>query len=208
MYKDPRSGGDFMPGDTIITCKHFLDAVEDELYGWRWVCPNNGNSCQYRHMLPVGYIVTSKKDREKAKAAGIQRESDTTTLEELIEEERAALPSAGLTPITKETFFAWKAKRAAMKQSELEERLIAAEALKSSKKGMGKDKNKGIMNGRALFTYNPNMFQDDENAAGEDAYEEEKIGEDGDGAVKESQIDQALFAEEGNAELDEDVNFD
>jgi len=71
MYKDPRSGGEFMPGDTIITCKHFLDAVEDELYGWRWVCPNNGNSCQYRHMLPVGYIVTSKKDREKAKAAGI-----------------------------------------------------------------------------------------------------------------------------------------
>jgi hypothetical protein len=23
---------------------------------------------------------------------------------------------------------------------------------------MGKDKNKGIMNGRALFTYNPDMF--------------------------------------------------
>lgn len=73
---------------------------------------------------------------------------------------------------------------------------------------MGKDKNKGIMNGRALFTYNPNVFQDDENAADGDAYEEEKIGENGDGAVKESQIDQALFGGEGDAEVDEDVDFD
>ena len=37
---------------------------------------------------------------------------DQTTLEEKIEEERAALPSEGLTPVTKESFFAWKAKRA------------------------------------------------------------------------------------------------
>ena len=193
MYRDPRQGGDFMPQDTIITCKHFLDAVEDELYGWRWECPNNGKSCNYRHMLPVGYIVTSKKDREKMKAAGIQRDADTTTLEELIEEERAALPSIGLTPVTKETFFAWKAKRAAMKQAELEEKLIAAEAQKASKKGMGKDKNKGIMNGRALFTYQPTLFKDDENAMGEDGYEEEKVGENGDGAVMESQIEKSLF---------------
>jgi len=41
-----------MPADTIITCKHFLDAVEDEKYGWRWECPNAGVKCQYRHMLP------------------------------------------------------------------------------------------------------------------------------------------------------------
>ena len=40
---------------------------------------------------------------------------DQTTLEEKIELERAALPSEGLTPITKESFFAWKAKRAAQR---------------------------------------------------------------------------------------------
>ena len=49
MYADPRAGTVDMPEDTIITCKHFLDAVEDEKYGWRWECPNNGNKCQYRH---------------------------------------------------------------------------------------------------------------------------------------------------------------
>lgn len=40
-------------------------------------------------------------------------ELDTATLEEKIEEERAALPAEGLTPVTKESFFKWKADRAA-----------------------------------------------------------------------------------------------
>ena len=33
-------------------------------------------------------------------------------MEEEIEEERAALKSDGLTPVTKESFFAWKKRRA------------------------------------------------------------------------------------------------
>ena len=42
-------------------------------------------------------------------------------------------------------------------------------------KAAGKPKN--IMNGRALFSYKPELFQDDENAMGENAYEEEKVEE-------------------------------
>jgi len=38
--------------------------------------------------------------------------NDDKTLEEKIEEERAALPAEGLTPVTKENFKAWKLKRA------------------------------------------------------------------------------------------------
>lgn len=45
LYKDPREGTENMPQDTIITCKNFLDAVEDDKYGWRWECPNNGSKC-------------------------------------------------------------------------------------------------------------------------------------------------------------------
>ena len=66
-------------------------------------------------MLPEGYKVTTKKEREKMKADGLKRDEDTTTLEEKIEEERAALPSEGLTPVTAESFKAWKEKRAAKK---------------------------------------------------------------------------------------------
>jgi len=58
-----------MPQETIITCKNFLDAVEDEKYGWRWECVN-GPKCPYRHQLPEGFIVISKKEREKMKKNG------------------------------------------------------------------------------------------------------------------------------------------
>lgn len=54
------------------------------------------------------------------------------TLEEKIEEERAALPHDGLTPVTLETFMKWKADRAARKAAELEKK-IAAEMAKGKK---------------------------------------------------------------------------
>ncbi len=53
--------------DTIITCLHFLEAIEDEKYGWKWECPQGNQKCQYRHMLPEGYLLTSKKERDAAK---------------------------------------------------------------------------------------------------------------------------------------------
>jgi len=166
FYRDPRMGTEDMPEDTIITCKFFLDAVEDELYGWRWVCPNRAGKCQYRHMLPEGYVLIPKKERDalKAKEDRDKAESDSKTLEEKIEEERSALKADDLTPVTKESFFAWKERRAKKKQEDLEEKMRQDEL----EKVMGK-KNKGakggknsIMNGRALFSYNPNLFKDDE----------------------------------------------
>ena len=104
-------GGPNFPEDTIITCKHFLEAVENELYGWRWVCPNNGVQCHYRHMLPEGYVLLTKAERE-ANLKAEREKKDERTLEEQIEEDRMALPSEGLTPVTKESFFAWKERRA------------------------------------------------------------------------------------------------
>ena len=106
-----------MPQDTIVTCKFFLDAVEDELYGWRWECPNRGVKCQYRHQLPEGYVLIPKKERDAQKKLEEERNADANrkTLEEQSEEERAALKSDGLTPVTKESFFAWKERRAKKK---------------------------------------------------------------------------------------------
>ena len=49
--------------DTIITCKHFIDAVENSMYGFNWVCPNNGDDCHYRHMLPQGYVLQKKEKK-------------------------------------------------------------------------------------------------------------------------------------------------
>ena len=92
-----------------------------------------------------------KEAEENAKHAKV-------SLEEEIEAERAALPSdgydgKGLTPVTKESFFAWKARRAEKKQKELEDQMKAMEEAKAKGKNTkaalgGKQ---SIMNGRALF---------------------------------------------------------
>lgn len=165
IYTDPRDKKGLKdPTRTDIICQHFLDAVEKNLYGWLWECPNKGELCQYTHALPQGYVLEREK-KELAKAALAGDDEDELTLEEKIEEERASLPSSGLTPVTLETFNDWKRRKAERKQKELEERMKEEE-----KKGASKGK--GILSGRALFKYDPTLFRDDENAADEKIYEE------------------------------------
>ena len=72
-----------------------------------------------------------------------------------------------------------------------------AEVEKTKKKGGG-GKN-SIMNGRALFTYNPDLFVDDENAAADADLEDIK--------EEEAKVDTELFAGEVVDE-DEEVDFD
>ena len=69
-----------------------------------------------------------------------------------------------------------------------------AEVEKKSKKSTG-GKN-SIMNGRALFTYNPDLFVDDDNAAAEADMEQNE----------EAKVDNELCAGEDGA--DEEVDFD
>ena len=66
----------------------------------------------------------------------------------------------------------------------------------TKKKGAGKN---SIMNGRALFTYNPDLFVDDENAAADGDLEDIK--------EEEAKVDTELFAGEVVDE-DEEVDFD
>ena len=39
---------------TDKVCKFFIDAVENQKYGWFWQCPNGGDKCMYKHSLPPG----------------------------------------------------------------------------------------------------------------------------------------------------------
>ena len=84
--------------------------------------------------------------------AAKEDDEDELTIEEKIEEERANLPSTGLTPVTYETFMDWKRRKAERKQQELEDRM-KEEAKKAGSKG-----GSGILSGRALFKYDPNLF--------------------------------------------------
>jgi hypothetical protein len=68
----------------------------------------------------------------------------------------------------------------------------------TKKKGAGKN---SIMNGRALFTYNPDLFVDDDNAAAEADMEDIKE------EAEEAKVDTDLFAGE-TVDADEEVDFD
>lgn len=67
-------------------------------------------------MLPEGFVMLSKKERDQIKAENEKNaKEDTKTIEEKIEEERAALKHDNCTPVTKDSFFAWKKRRAVKK---------------------------------------------------------------------------------------------
>uniref|UniRef100_A0AC34RQD0 C3H1-type domain-containing protein n=1 Tax=Panagrolaimus sp. JU765 TaxID=591449 RepID=A0AC34RQD0_9BILA len=180
------------PNQTEIVCKYFLDAVEENKYGWFWECPN-GEKCIYRHALPPGYIL--KKDRKRLEEL---KKLETISLEELIEKERAQLSSANLTKVTLQSFIAWKKKKI------MDKRKKAAEEEKQKKANarLGKQ---GGMSGRDLFTYNPDMVgEDDEEAqAGNIEREPDEQEED----VKAFEIDERTFYQigEDGQMIDEDL---
>ncbi|KAL7991577.1 hypothetical protein Chor_015833 [Crotalus horridus] len=87
---------------TQIVCKYFLDAIENNKYGWFWVCPGGGDNCMYRHALPPGFVL--KKDKKK------EEKEEEISLEDLIEKERSAL-GPNVTKITLESFLAWKKRK-------------------------------------------------------------------------------------------------
>ena len=112
IYNDVRLEDPNFVLETEITCSHFIEAVEKNVYGFHWECPNNGDKCQYKHALPKGYIL----DRDRAP---LEEPTDERPIEEIIEEERMNLPSEGLTPITFESFMAWKKKKQEEKEQAL-----------------------------------------------------------------------------------------
>ncbi|RWS26329.1 Zinc finger CCCH domain-containing protein 15-like protein [Leptotrombidium deliense] len=76
---------------TDIICKYFLEALENNKYGWFWECPNGGDKCHYRHALPPGFVLNRDKKKQDKK--------DDISIEELVEKERANLGS-DLTRVT------------------------------------------------------------------------------------------------------------
>ena len=169
IYSDPRDRNGKQEGRTEITCQYFIEAVEKNLYGWLWECPNGSEKCPYTHALPPGFVL--ERDKKEAEKARLEDDEDELTLEEKIEEERAMLQSDKLTPVTLDSFNAWKIRKAAKKQKDLEDK-IAEEAKKTGSKGHN------ILSGRALFKYDPNLFQDDDEAADANIYDERNEDED------------------------------
>lgn len=144
---------------TDIICKHFLDALEQNKYGWFWECPNGGQKCHYRHAVPPGFVLKkNKKNLDEVKT------EDTLTIEDLIETERAKI-GGNLPRITLESFLAWKKAKIREKQdTEQKERDRKRDEFKAGR-SIG-------LSGRDMFTFRPELAQDDgQDEEGEEAYD-------------------------------------
>jgi len=162
------------PNETQIICKYFLEALEQRKYGWFWQCPNGNDTCIYKHALPPGYVLKTEKKQRDA-----DEDDDEITLEEQIEIERKALDLSKCTPVTPDTFAQWKFDRKKAREEAVEQKRKDAE---KSKGGRGLH----VMSGRDLFTFDPSLFVDDDDAADDDAYEVKELSE-------EEQKEQALM---------------
>ncbi|KAJ5587188.1 Translation machinery-associated protein 46 [Penicillium hispanicum] len=102
---------------TDKVCKYFIEAVENQKYGWFWVCPNGGNKCMYKHSLPPGFVLKTKEQKAAEKAMMDKSPLNTLTLEDWLESERHKLTGT-LTPVTPESFAKWKKDRLDKKAAE------------------------------------------------------------------------------------------
>ncbi|XP_016102160.1 zinc finger CCCH domain-containing protein 15 isoform X2 [Sinocyclocheilus grahami] len=140
---------------TQIVCKYFLDAIENNKYGWFWVCPGGADNCMYRHALPVGFVL--KKDKKKE-----ETNEEEISLEDLIETERSTL-GANVTRITLETFLAWK-------KMKRQEKLAKAEQDMERKKADFKAGRAFGVSGREVFEFRPELVDDDDEEADDTKY--------------------------------------
>ncbi|XP_077586102.1 zinc finger CCCH domain-containing protein 15 isoform X2 [Stigmatopora nigra] len=157
---------------TQIVCKFFLDAIENNKYGWFWVCPAGGADCMYRHALPPGFVL--KKDKKKE-----EKESEIS-MEELIENERAAL--ASVTRITLETFLAWKKRKRQEKVAKANEEMEKKKADFKAGKSL-------MVSGREVFEFRPELVDDDDDEADDTRYNNGDDDEVGKGEIEDGEID-------------------
>ncbi|NP_001086961.1 zinc finger CCCH domain-containing protein 15 [Xenopus laevis] len=139
---------------TQIVCKFFLEAIENNKYGWFWVCPGGGDTCMYRHALPPGFVLKKEKVKED--------KDEDISLEDLIEKERAAL-GPNVTRITLESFLQWKKRKRADRILKLEEEMEKRKEDFKSGKSLG-------VSGREVFEFRPELINDDDEEADDASY--------------------------------------
>ena len=122
--------------------------MENNKYGWFWSCPVGGKDCKYRHALPPGFVL--KKDKKK------EEKKEEISIEELVEQKRAELSAQNksLTPITLQTFVAWKKRK--LREKKAKEQKENEDKKKKMKQGFTVG-----MSGRDMFMFDPKMVSNE-----------------------------------------------
>ena len=93
--------------------------MEKKLYGWFWQCAD-GKDCKYKHKLPPGYVFAA--DIRAAELEAMKnRKTDQDILREKLNELKVKGGSG--TPVTLESYLAWKEKKVAARKAKEEEEL-------------------------------------------------------------------------------------
>ncbi|XP_006037076.1 zinc finger CCCH domain-containing protein 15, partial [Alligator sinensis] len=162
---------------TQIVCKYFLDAIENNKYGWFWVCPGGGDNCMYRHALPPGFVL--KKDKKK------EEKQEEISLEDLIERERAAL-GPNVTKITLESFLAWKKRKRQEKIDKAEQDMERRKADFKAGKAL-------VISGREVFEFRPELVDADDEEADDTQYSQGPSEDEVEEPEKVNDIDLHLY---------------
>ncbi|KAG0317070.1 hypothetical protein BGZ99_006527 [Dissophora globulifera] len=175
---------------TDIVCKFFLEAIENQKYGWFWDCPNGGTQCKYRHALPPGFVLKTKAEL-RAEAS-----KEVISIEEFLEKARHKL-GKDLTPVTADSFAAWKKTRAdAVELEEAAKRKAKEAAFKAGKMLQ--------FSGRELFDFNPDIAGADEDDDNDDVFDFSKYTRMDDSETVE-ELEARITRDMANAEIDGDL---
>ncbi|KAF9941420.1 hypothetical protein BGZ65_003422 [Modicella reniformis] len=176
---------------TDIVCKYFLEAIENQRYGWFWDCPNGGSQCKYRHALPPGFVLKTKAE-QRADA-----NKETISIEAFLEIERHKL-GKNLTAVTAETFAAWKRSRA--ERVELEEM-----AKRKAKEAAYKAGKMLQFSGRELFDFNPEIAgADDDGYDDDDVFDVSKYKREEETETNE-EMEERIAREISNVHIDDEL---
>ncbi|KAF9582605.1 hypothetical protein BGW38_010987, partial [Lunasporangiospora selenospora] len=174
---------------TEIVCKFFLEAIENQKYGWFWECPNGGTGCKYRHALPPGFVLKTKAELRA------EANKEVISIEEFLEMERHKL-GKNLTPVTAESFATWKKSRAdRVEQEEMVKRKAKEAAFKAGKVLQ--------FSGREIFDFNPEIAGADDDDA-DDVFDFSVYARNAEGETQEEFEDRISKGMEG-VNVDDDL---
>uniref|UniRef100_A0A2K6FW07 Zinc finger CCCH domain-containing protein 15 n=1 Tax=Propithecus coquereli TaxID=379532 RepID=A0A2K6FW07_PROCO len=153
---------------TQIVCRHSLEAIKNNKYGWFRVCPGGGDICMYHRALPPGF------------------KEDEISLEDLIEREHSAL-GPNITKTTLESFRVWKKRKRQEKIDKLEQDMKRRKANFKAGKTL-------VIRGQEVFEFCPELVDDDEKEEADDScYTQGTGGDEFDDSVSINDIDLSLY---------------
>ncbi|KAF9924272.1 hypothetical protein FBU30_005716 [Linnemannia zychae] len=175
---------------TDIVCKYFLEAIENQKYGWFWDCPNGGTQCKYRHALPPGFVLKTKAELRA------EANKEVISIEDFLEKERHKL-GKNLTPVTVESFAAWKRTRAERAEQEEQAKRKAKEAAFKAGKMLQ-------FSGRELFDFNPEIAGADDDD-GDDVFDFSSYARQGDVEETQEELEARINRDMANVKVDDEL---